>query len=163
MEQHPFPRRQFPSRGRVPQNGTTAPEPWGEAAGEASYAAGYNRPLPARKGQLEEVLDLLHHGKWIILLTFLLVLGGFAFHTYRLVPEYEASALLLVRPRGATSEAESALDFAGTGLFARNDRSLANELVVLRNSLTIASATAGATQNASTRHETSPAPARAGG
>lgn len=128
----------FSYPGEPPQNGV--PGPFRGAPGEPrgiEYVDAIQGSRLEDGIQLEEVLDLLYRGKWIILVTFLLITAGVAIYTFSLTPEYEASALLLVHPREKTS-IEDALEFSSGGVFARDDRSLANELVVLRNSLNIA-------------------------
>ncbi len=87
------------------------------------------------RDQVERVLDALWRGWWIILLVFLTVFLGVAAYTYTIDPLYQSDSLVLVsKPRPSTSA-----QFSGTqGAFGRSERSISNELVVLRNNLEIA-------------------------
>ncbi|MEX0822537.1 MAG: polysaccharide biosynthesis tyrosine autokinase [Rhodothermales bacterium] len=91
-------------------------------------------------GRVQEAVDVLYRGKWILIATFVLIAGAITWYNMQLIPEYESSAMLLVHPR--QTDAREALPGGEQGLFARSDRSLANELIVIRNSLSIARSTA---------------------
>lgn len=100
--------------------------------------AGLNDAFPqSHKTPMEETVDLLLRGKWIIVACSIIVTAGAWFYTDSLQAEYEASNMVLVQPR-ETSGISDALALAEGGAFARNDRSLSNELTVLRNSISIA-------------------------
>ena len=85
---------------------------------------------------MREVLDLLYRGKWIIIGCFLLVSTAFGIYNYRIDPEYEAYALIYVSSE-QTSDVGQVLGFGGnSGWWGyANERLLANELVILEQSL----------------------------
>ncbi|MFB6231464.1 MAG: GumC family protein [Salinibacter sp.] len=106
---------------------------WDAETGDfAEYPGGHQ----GFKEQAEQALDLLLRRKWLIILTCLLVVGGVAVYTYTQVPVYRTSTLVLVeqeQERSFLSGAEG--PSAGTGsLMGQGNRSIQNELVVLRNS-----------------------------
>lgn len=90
------------------------------------------------KKALYEKLELLRRGKWIILIVFTLVMAGTAAYTFSLAPVYEAYTLVMIdpRPTKVTSESNIALDLLGSeGL---NNRNVANQALIIQQSLTIA-------------------------
>jgi len=104
---------------------------WDAETGDFAGHPGGNQGF---KEQAERVLDLLLRRKWLIILTCLLVVGGAVVYTYSQVPVYRTSTLVLVEQEQKSSFLSGAEE-AGTGnLMGQGNRSLQNELVVLRNS-----------------------------
>ena len=93
-------------------------------------------PTPRRSSQLHDLLQTLWEGKWIILGVLAAVVSAAAIYTYTLPTTYRTSSLLLVDREGQSSV------FSGLGRgrssFLRQDQTLQNELLILRQSRTIA-------------------------
>lgn len=85
------------------------------------------------KEYAERTVDLLQRRKWIIVSVAVLVMGLVAAYTYSQEPIYRASSLVLISSEDGTSTQNSA-QYSPSDPFARGDRSLQNELVILRNS-----------------------------
>jgi capsular exopolysaccharide synthesis family protein len=97
----------------------------------------YEDDTPRRSSQLHDLLQTLWEGKWIILGVVVLTVAATAIYTYTLPTNYRTSSLLLVDRDGQTS----VLSGFGRGRrspFAEQDQTLQNELLVLRQSRTIA-------------------------
>jgi len=96
----------------------------------------YDDSTPRRTSQLHDLLQTLWEGKWIILGVLVLVVSAAAVYTYTLPTTYRTSSLLLVDREGQSSV------FSGLGRgrssFLRQDQTLQNELLILRQSRTIA-------------------------
>ena len=90
------------------------------------------------KKSVQEVLETLRRGKWLILAVLIVVLAGAAAYTVLTDPEYESSSLLMVDTQ-STGAPDDVMAFFGGGLESRN---LANQLLILRQSLLIAERTA---------------------
>jgi len=107
----------------------------------APYSSGYAYPgtVPGSgKEQLEQIMDLLYRRKWIIILSFLLVVGGVMAYTLTRVPQYQAHSYVMV-DLGSTGP------IAGEVVLGSNRpssvgslRSLSAELFVLQTSRTMA-------------------------
>jgi capsular exopolysaccharide synthesis family protein len=80
----------------------------------------------------ERGLDLLQRRKWTVLLVFVLVLSGVVGYTYSQTPLYRASSLVLISGEGERQNASPS--YGPNEPFARADRSLRNEILILRNS-----------------------------
>ena len=109
---------------------------------QTSYLGGPLYPQPGNaeaKKKLQEVLEALRRGKWLVLATFVLALIGAAVYTIKATPQYQAKSLLLVSTEsgGGTSDALAVIE--GTGI---NDRNLTNQVLILEQSLLIAERTA---------------------
>lgn len=91
------------------------------------------RRVTSRKRQLEDALDLIYRRRWIILGTFALVAAAASAYIFTRTNLYRADALVTVDLTKA-SGGDSQLDFAGSGAFVRDNRSIASELFVLQNS-----------------------------
>ncbi len=90
--------------------------------------------------QLEHVLELLYRGRWIILVTFLIVFSAVAAYTYAQPEVYQANSLVLISNSsgGASGSGPQMFGFGTTSPFARSGNSLANQLLILRNSRDLA-------------------------
>lgn len=99
---------------------------------------GYSDEPPGGKKQLEQTLDLLYRRRWILIVSFLLVLIGATAYGLSLPPEYRASSTVMVN-LGRSSAALQAATGVGVGenLFARNDRTLSGELFLIQSSYTV--------------------------
>ena len=86
------------------------------------------------KKSLQEILETLRRGKWLILGILLIALIAAAVYTVLADPEYESSALLMVDTQSA-GPPDDMMAFIGGGLESRN---LANQLLILEQSLLIA-------------------------
>ncbi len=84
------------------------------------------------KEQIERALDLFFRRKWVILTTFLVAVAGAAVYTFTSEPRFEAPAYVSVDL--GTRVVMDVTDAAGSvdNLFARNDRTLAGEIVLLQ-------------------------------
>ncbi len=115
----------------------------GEAPREASRFT--DDPLredaPERAdNQIEHVLNLLYRGRWLILVTLLVIFSTVALYTYSLPEIYRANSLVLLSgasPGGSSSSAQS-FGYVASNPFARSSVSLANQLLILRNSMDLA-------------------------
>jgi capsular exopolysaccharide synthesis family protein len=111
-------------QGRVPQ-------PWnGRPDGSAYYQQ--TPDYGGIKDQAEQVLDLMLRRKWLILTTCIAVLGAAVIYTYSQKPLYQATSLVLVS--GQERDQQASTQYGPNDLFARSDRSLQNELIILRTS-----------------------------
>lgn len=105
----------------LPGNGMSMPAP------ESDY-------LPSEASQLQELLNLLYAGRWLILAAFLVVLGATALYTYTRVPIYKADSLVLLDNRVAP-DLKDALDPEARGA---SSRSVDTEVYVLQRSREVA-------------------------
>ena len=110
--------------------------PWDSQPG-ADY---YPQPSSIRD-QAEEVLNLLMRRKWIVLVICVLIVGGAAYHTFSQTPIYESTGLVMISDRGQ-GQAGPQRDGQEVDLFARSNRSMENELLILRNSGSLRTAVA---------------------
>lgn len=97
----------------------------------------YGDPDPRRTSQLHDLLHTLWEGKWIVIGVVVLVVAAAAAYTYSIPTTYRTSSLLLVDREGQSS----VLAELGQGRrspFGQQDKTLQNELLVLRQSQTIA-------------------------
>ena len=91
--------------------------------------------MTPRKKQIEDTLDLLYRRRWIILGTFALVAAAASAYLFTRTSVYRADAIVMVdltKTGGGTQIAA-----AGPSAFVRDNRSVATELFVLRNSRSI--------------------------
>lgn len=104
---------------------------------------GFHEPRSGKE-QLEQVIDLLYKGKWIILLTFLVVFGAVALYTSTLEPEYETGSLVMVSGReGSSNSGRSANPYSFMGGPPMQwGRSIENEITLLRTSQALPEAVA---------------------
>jgi len=86
-----------------------------------------------------EIWHTIRRGKWIILLTTLVVAGIIGAYTYTLPPVYESSAIVFVDTRGSGNAPVSVAAFTPI-----ERRALSNELGILRNSAELATRVAEA-------------------
>ena len=100
--------------------------------------AGYHPAAKNSRDQFRELLDILYRGKWIILTVFVLVVSLAAAYTYTVAPEYEAYSLIHINSQNS-SDLSSVLGFGGkTSTWWGANRDIANEMVVLQQSLPMA-------------------------
>lgn len=110
-------------------NGTNGRAPGRSEASKAD-------PVGAPSDQLRSVLAAFWKHKWVFLAVLMLVIGGTWYYTTTLPRMYQTSTLLLVT-KG--SGAPTSLQFRGSmGSRSLERRSLANEMLVLQRSRTIA-------------------------
>ena len=113
------------------RNGDLAP------GGYGGYFEGMAQPM-SNTDQMAKLIDLLIRRKWIILVSFLIILGLTFAYTQTLVPEYEATSYVMVDLGGVQVDigrripADDLGQEAGFELFATNDRSLAGEIRLLQ-------------------------------
>jgi len=106
-------------------------------------AADYYPQQPSSmREQAEEVLNLLMRRKWIVLVICVLVVAGGAYHTFNQTPTYETSGLVMISDRGQGQAGPQRDGEEERDLFARSNRSVENELLILRNSNTLRRAVA---------------------
>ena len=119
-------REVIPSR----RNGDLAPGGYG-------YFESMAQPM-SNTDQMAKAIDLLIRRKWVILVSFLVVLGFTFAYTQTLVPEYEAISYVMVDLGGVQVDigrripVENLGEDAGFELFATNDRSLSGEIRLLQ-------------------------------
>ncbi len=96
---------------------------------------------PRDEGRINfaEIWHTIRRGKWIILLTTLVVAGLIAAYTYTLPPVYESRAIVFVDTRGGGNAPVSVAAFTPL-----ERRALSNELGILRNSAELATRVAKA-------------------
>ena len=98
---------------------------------------GFSYPQPNAadaKKSLQEVLETLRRGKWLILGVLLVVLAAATAYTVLSDPEYESRSLLMVDTQSA-GPPDDVMSFISGDLESRN---LANQLLILEQSLLIA-------------------------
>ena len=100
----------------------------------ADYYPGYHDQGEGIKEAVEWVLDFILRRKWVLLATVVVAVLVGAAYTYSLPPVYQASSLVLVDKGGSSQQIPSYMSSGAKSEFARNDRSIQNELVILRNS-----------------------------
>ena len=83
--------------------------------------------LPEEEMSLQDVIEILDKGKWIILGCFLLVLGVVATYTFMKAPEYEARSTLLVNNQQSSPQLAQLLDIQG------GRRNISNEVEILKS------------------------------
>ncbi|MEF8940962.1 MAG: polysaccharide biosynthesis tyrosine autokinase [Salinivenus sp.] len=113
----------------------------------------YGDETPRRSSQLHDLIETLWSGKWIILGVLVLVVGAAAIYTYSLPTTYRTSSLLLV-DRNSQSSVLSGLGQGRSSPFPRQDQTLQNELLILRQSRTIANRVAERLQEMGTHPDT---------
>jgi uncharacterized protein involved in exopolysaccharide biosynthesis len=113
----------------------------------------YGDETPRRSSQLHDLIETLWSGKWIILGVLVLVVGAAAIYTYSLPTTYRTSSLLLV-DRSSQSSVLSGLGRGRSSPFMRQDQTLQNELLILRQSRTIANRVAERLQEMETHPQT---------
>ncbi len=86
-----------------------------------------------------EIWHTIRRGKWIILLTTLVVAGVIGLYTYTLPPVYESNAIVFVDTRSGSNAPVSVVAFTPI-----ERRALSNELGILRNSAELATRVAEA-------------------
>ena len=91
------------------------------------------RRITPRKKQIEDALDLLYRRRWIILGTFAIVAAAASGYLLTRPTVYRADALVTVDLTKVASP-NSPMDLAGSGAFVRDNRSVATELFLLKNS-----------------------------
>lgn len=91
------------------------------------------RPGAEENSMLRQTLGLLWQGKWLLLGVLAVVVAGTAAYTYTRAPQYETSSLLLVKGKGSVMP-----QFGRGGFSMGQSRSLANEMLILRQSRLIA-------------------------
>lgn len=101
----------------------------------ADYYPGYQDQGEGIKEAVEWVLDFILRRKWVLLATVVAAVLVGAAYTYSLPPVYQARSLVLIdKGSGGSQQIPSYLSRGAGSEFARNDRSIQNELVILRNS-----------------------------
>jgi capsular exopolysaccharide synthesis family protein len=126
------------------RNGNDSSRPDGVARPwEGNDTSGADRYLGFRslRDRAEEAIDLLQRRKWWVIVTSLVVFLVVAGYTLTQEPLYSARSLVLVSEGGA-AQTNSTVQIGPRDLFARNDRSLQNELLILRNSRSLREAVA---------------------
>ncbi|GIV61833.1 MAG: hypothetical protein KatS3mg044_0699 [Rhodothermaceae bacterium] len=84
-----------------------------------------------RQVNLTTVIQAIWRGKWILLLSFVLIMGGVTAYTFLVDPEYETYAIVKVDTKGPSS-------MSSVLTFGTEDRALLNELEFLKQSLRLA-------------------------
>jgi capsular exopolysaccharide synthesis family protein len=113
----------------------------------------YGDATPRRSSQLHDLIETLWSGKWIILGVLVLVVGAAAIYTYSLPTTYRTSSLLLV-DRNSQSSVLSGLGRGRSSPFMQQSQTLQNELLILRQSRTIANRVAERLQEMDTHPDT---------
>ncbi|MFB6248516.1 MAG: polysaccharide biosynthesis tyrosine autokinase [Salinibacter sp.] len=113
----------------------------------------YGDTAPRRSSQLHDLIETLWSGKWIILGVLVLVVAAAAIYTYSLPTTYRTSSLLLV-DRNSQTSVLSGLGQGRSSPFLRRDQTLQNELLILRQSRTIARRVAKRLQKMGTHPDT---------
>ncbi len=105
-----------------------------EPAPAGPYRNGNGAPVPpspetppVEEISLREVLEILLKGKWLILASFLAVLGAVAIYTFTRAPEYEASSVVYINSQQSTPQLGDLL-----GLEISN-RDVSNEIEILKS------------------------------
>jgi len=106
-----------------------------------------------RTSQLHDLLRTLWGGKWIILGVVILAVGVMAAYTYSIPIKYRTSSLLLV-DRDNQASVLSGFGSSRSSPFARQNQTLQNELLILRQSRTIANRVADRLLQMKTHPET---------
>ena len=96
----------------------------------------YDNGTDRRSSQLQDLLQTLWAGKWIILGVVTLVVLAAGVYTYTIPTTYRTSSLLLV-DRDGQSSVLSGLGRSRSSPFGQQDKTLQNELLILRQSRTI--------------------------
>jgi capsular exopolysaccharide synthesis family protein len=112
----------------------------------------YEDTTSRRSSQLHDLIQTLWDGKWIILGIVSLVVAATAAYTYTIPTTYRTSSLLLV-DRDQQSSVLSGLG-RGRASFLQQDQTLQNELLILRQSGTIANRVAERLQEMGTHPDT---------
>lgn len=114
---------------REDQNHSHNPKPAPRPNGRQSQIGLRARERTTGEGEanvdFSEIWDTIREGKWIILLTCIIITGGIAAYTMTLPPVYEAESIVSVEGQG-----EQAVDMMGFG----QDSDLDREIGLLRNS-----------------------------
>ncbi len=113
----------------------------------------YEDTSSRRSSQLQDLLQTLWAGKWIIVGVVILVVAAAAAYTYTIPTTYRTSSLLLV-DRNGQSSVLSGLGGGRTSPFMQQDQTLQNELLILRQSRTIANRVAKRLQKLGTHPDT---------
>ena len=114
-------------RGRGRGEGVA--RPW-----DADSGADYASHSPSFRNRVEEAVNLLMRRKWLVLLSCVVVVAGMTWYTLSQDPVYDTGGLVLISDRNI-QEGFRGPDAQGErDLFARSDRTLENELLILRNS-----------------------------
>lgn len=103
------------------------------------------------KKALQGVLEALRRGKWLVLVIFMLALVGAVVYTIIATPQYQANSLLLVSTQSSGASSDALAIIGGVGV---DDRNLANQVLILKQSLVIAERTAERLLEARTVPET---------
>ncbi|PSQ96727.1 MAG: hypothetical protein BRD55_05480 [Bacteroidetes bacterium SW_9_63_38] len=106
-----------------------------------------------RSSQLHDLIQMLWDRKWIILGIVAVAVLSAAVYTYTIPATYRTSSLLLVDREGQTSVL-SGLGRGRRSPFGQRDQTLQNELLILRQSRTIARRVAKRLQDLGTHPET---------
>lgn len=86
------------------------------------------------RDQFDQVLEILHRGKWIIVVSLLVALASSAAYIYTQEPEYQSTSLVMLSNDQAS---QASRQFQGMQLLSQNThwgRSTDSELLLLRNS-----------------------------
>jgi len=87
--------------------------------------------------QLRETASILWRGKWIIFTVLVVTIGTVGLYTYTAPERYRTSSLLLVEPEQDPMGQKLNLQIQGSAVGGRQDK-LANELLVIRQSVELA-------------------------
>ena len=91
------------------------------------------------KDSLHDMMRIVRRGKWTILLILLLVLSGVGGYLAVAEPEYQSYTLLKIGEQ--SSEGQDALQSGMVNALGPGDRTLANQVLILEQSMAIAEAT----------------------
>ena len=108
-----------------------------EPASYSGYAYPGTKPGSGRE-QLEQVLDLLYRRKWIIIISFLLVVGGVMAYTLTRVPQYQSHSYVMIDLGSAGPIAGEVTLGSSRSPSVGSLRSLTTELFGLQTSHTLA-------------------------
>lgn len=125
--------------GRDASRADGVARPW--EANDPPYGDGY-LGYRSLRDRAEEAIDLLQRRKWWVAVTATLVFLAVTGYTLLQEPLYSARSLVLISEGGAAQSSPS-MQVGPRDLFARGDRSMQNELLILRNSKSLREAVAG--------------------
>lgn len=112
--------------------------PW--EANEPGYGDGY-LGYRSLRDRAEEAIDLLQRRKWWVAIATAVIFTVVAGYTFLQEPLYSARSLVLISEGGA-AQSSASVQVGPRDLFARGDRSMQNELLILRNSKSLREAVA---------------------
>ena len=98
---------------------------------EPRKPSSYEAQVNSSRQRFHETLDLLVKGRWIILASLISVVTAVWFYGEQILPQYETSSLIFINKKEPTVTRALNLDVG-------EDRSLANEILILQQSIALA-------------------------